>query len=488
MTALAAKSKRMTYGNDVIEWIEATCVLPTGDHIGEPFILMDWQKEWIRELYRVGAGGALQYRWALLGVPKGNGKSPLASALALYHLLEDPDVADPWVVVAAASDKQADIVFDGAKRMCEMSAALGDRTTRYRWEIQKKHGPGKLERVAASGGKLDGKIVSMLILDELHEWTLENWVVLTGGALKRRGSQIIQITTAGWDQDSICYREYAKGETLAQTANPTYFVKWFTAPGDMDYRDPKTWRMANPSMAGDNALVHEEVLADLAINVPESQFRRYRLNQWVDSEEFWLPPGAWEACRDDSVDLEPGAKTYVGWDASTTNDSTAVVLVQERGGDIVARAKVWEHRIRPDGNRDESWVLPIAEVENYIRDICREYAVEVVAFDPAFITWSAADLEAEGLPMVKMPQSPAHMVPATTALFEAIIQGRLKHNGDQVLSSHIKAVKVHHQRRGGDMLEKQRTGKKIDAAVALVMAVGKASIAMAEDSAEVFFT
>ncbi len=196
-----------------------------------------------------------------------------------------------------------------------------------------------------------------------------------------------------------------------------------------------------------------------------------------------MPPGAWEACADATVELEPGARTFVGWDASTTNDSTGVVTVQEREGVIVARSRVWERPMRPDGNRDETWRLPIAEVENYIRDLCREYEVASVAYDPAFITWSASDLEAEGLPMVKMPQTPARMCPATAALFEAIIQGRLRHDGDPVLTSHVKSARVHRQRRGGEMLEKQSRGKKIDAAIALVMAVGEASAAMqAEES------
>lgn len=477
------KRGRRTFGPEVIKWIEDHCVLPTGDNIGEPFRLLDWQKEWINELYRATRDNKLQYRWALLGVPKGNGKSPLAAALALYHMLGDPDVADPWVVVAAASDKQADIVFDAAKRMCEMSPTLNAATERYRWEIHVKDGPGKLERVAASGGKLDGKIVSMLIVDELHEWTLENWIVLTGGAMKRRWSQIIQITTAGWDQESICYREYAKGPGLSDIANPSYFVQWYTAPAHMDYRAPETWKLANPSWG---TLVHEDILADLAINMPESQFRRYRLNQWVESDEFWLPPGAWEACADATVELEPGARTFVGWDASTTNDSTGVVCVQEREGVIVARSRVWERPMRPDGNRDETWRLPIAEVENYIRDLCREYEVASVAYDPAFITWSASDLEAEGLPMVNMPQTPARMCPATAALFEAVIQGRLRHDGDPVLTSHVKAARVHRQRRGGEMLEKQSRGKKIDAAIALVMAVGEASAAMESDGPSIY--
>lgn len=44
-----------SYGPDVSAWIEANCVLPSGEHIGRPFRLMDWQKEWINELYACDA-------------------------------------------------------------------------------------------------------------------------------------------------------------------------------------------------------------------------------------------------------------------------------------------------------------------------------------------------------------------------------------------------------------------------------------------------
>src|SRR5439155_5915318 len=105
------------------------------------------QRDFIRELYRCNVEGDLQYRWALLGVPKKAGKSSLIAALALYHLLGDPNEGDPWVVVAAAADRQADIVFNAARRICETSPTLRDATERYRWEIRPKGAPGKLERV-----------------------------------------------------------------------------------------------------------------------------------------------------------------------------------------------------------------------------------------------------------------------------------------------------------------------------------------------------
>lgn len=467
----APRRKRWhSLGGDVCDWIETHCVLPSGDHIGEPFVLMAWQRKYVDALYTCDARGALRYRWSLLGVPKGNGKSPLASALALYHLLGDPDESDPWVVVAAAADKQADIVFDGCKRIAELSPTLNPLTIRYRGEIRVRDGKGKLERVAAAKGKLDGKLISFLVIDELHEWLQENWIILTGGAMKRARAQIVQITTAGWDQESICYREYAKGRRIesGEEVNESYLFRWYGAPDGADHREPTVWETANPSWG---TLVHEGLLADLCRNIPESQFRRYRLNQWVESEELWLPAGSWEACGGEN-DLQPRARTWVAWDASTKHDSTAIVAVQGEGELIRVQQWTWERPRDVNGNPVEEWVLPIAECEAKIRALCEAFDVQGVGYDPAFITWSADELAAQGLPMEEFPQSPARMCPATAALYEAVVQGRIAHGGDPTLARHIRAVRPRNMRQGGQMLEKVQAGRKIDAAIALVMAVG----------------
>jgi phage terminase large subunit-like protein len=477
-TAATRKPQRYSYGPEVCDWIERNCVLPSGEHIGQPFRLLPWQRDWITEIYETDAEGTRRYRWSLLGVPKGNGKTPLAAALGLYNLLGDPDEADPWIVCAAASDKQADILFAAAKTMCEQSPTLRDRTLRYRWEIQVKDGRGKLERVAASKGKLDGKIVSMLLVDELHEWEQENWVILTGGALKRERSQIIQITTAGYDLETVCGVEYEKGLAIREgkVQNPTYSFRWYGAPANADYRDPKVWKAANPSYG---ALVHESVLADLAINVHESAFRRYRLNQWVASETTWLPHGAWDRCGLAGVELVAGAgPVFVGWDASTKKDTTALVAIQwqeiEGRKRLVAQGWAWERPRLADGNYDEDWRMPMAEVLAVIRTLTTEHEVTAIAYDPAFITWEAADLEASGLPMIEWNQTnDKKMGEATQALYEVIADGTLAHAGDPLAARHVAAIQAYATRSGGQRLGKNKQRKSIDWAIALLMAVGE---------------
>jgi phage terminase large subunit-like protein len=461
-----------TLGDTVIEWIEAHCVYPSGDLMGRPFVLLDWQREWVRELYRCDRESNLAYRWALLGVPKKNGKSSLIAALALYHLLGDPHEADPWVVVAAAADRQADIVFNACKRMCEYSPALAEATERYRWEIKVKGGAGKLERVAASAGKLDGKNISMLIIDELHEWQRENWTILTNGTVGRKRAQIVQITTAGWDRESICYTEFQKGQRIAagEVENPSYHFRWYGAPEGADHRDDATWADANPSYG---TLVTAEVLRDKLINVPESEFRRYFLNQWVEVEDLWLPAGAWDACRVEDVRLRPDVPTFIGWDASTKYDSTAIVAAQEQDERYVVKAWVWERPLDPNGDPVEDWAVPGAEIAGMLRDLWRhELTVQSIAFDPAFVTWLAQELQSEGLPMVEWPQTDNRMVPATQAGYEAIVKGVVAHDGDPVLARHVRAAVAVQTFRGGTRITKGRKStRKIDAAVALLMAL-----------------
>lgn len=444
--------------------------------IGQPFRLMDWQKKWLEELYECDSDQNLKYRWALLGLPKGNGKSTLIAALALYHLLGDDDEPDPWVVCAAASDRQADIVFNACKTMCELSPRLKEATIRYRWTIQPKGAPGKLERVAASAGRLDGKLISMLVVDELHEWTLENWTILTNGAGKRQRSQVVQITTAGFDKDSICYREYDKGQRIlsGESEIKNYLFRWFGAPEGADHRDPVVWAASNPSYG---TLMTESQLSDRCANIPESQFRRYFLNQWVEAEELWLPAGAWEACNIGPFELEEGAPTFVGWDASTKHDSTAVIAGQWHGEKLRIKAWIWERPLDSNGNPIEDWEIPGAEVETQVRALWRKYRAREIAYDPAFITWKAQELTTEGAPMVEFYQSDVRMVPATQTTYDAILNGTIEHDGDPKLARHLRNAMAVQTSKGGQRLTKgkiRRLHNMIDGAVALSMVTDRA--------------
>jgi phage terminase large subunit-like protein len=118
------------------------------------------------------------------------------------------------------------------------------------------------------------------------------------------------------------------------------------------------------------------------------------------------------------------------------------------------------------------WKVPRNEVLEYVRECYRTLNIVAGGYDPHAISWVAEDLENEGLPLFEWPQTDQHMCPATQALYEAIIDGRLAHDGDPALARHIKAARVKTTPRGGQRLVKSETGRKIDGAIALVIAIG----------------
>ena len=92
-----------------------------GEWEGRPFWLLPWQEQIIRDLFGiVKADGFRQFRTAYIEIPKKQGKSELAAAIALYLLYADHEPSAE-VFSAAADRQQASIVFDVAKRMVEMT-------------------------------------------------------------------------------------------------------------------------------------------------------------------------------------------------------------------------------------------------------------------------------------------------------------------------------------------------------------------------------
>ena len=134
--------------------------------------------------------------------------------------------------------------------------------------------------------------------------------------------------------------------------------------------------------------------------------------------------------------------------------------------------RVWE---RPAGDPD--YRVPVAEVENTIREACRRWQVVEIIADPFRWTRTLQALEAERLPVVEFPHSPSRLTAATTDLYSAAVNGRITHSGN--------ADPGRPRRRRGDVEDprgmrlakasRSRNAAKIDLAACLVMAHSRAT-------------
>lgn len=460
-----------SHGKTVCAWIERNCVYGEGDYFGEPVRLQRWQKQILWWLYEYNpVTRERRFREALIEVPKGQGKTPLNGWVQLFELLGPPlfgHKGSPLIPVAAASFEQADLLFGDMKHSCRESPTLRHFTDVYDTEILVRGGPGRAYRVAAMAGTNDGQRPSSLAADEIHEWLGAKervHLVLVNGMSKRANSLAVNTTTPGSDLDTLAGRKHLYGYRVnaGEVDDPRFMFVHYGAPDTFDLTDEQQLRAAvlraNP--AAGTFLRTDDVIARY-YQIPEFEFRRYHLGQWTRADECWLPPGSWEACAG-PVSIDPDLPCVVGVDMALKHDSVAVCVAQRTpSGRVQVQVKVWD----PAGD-----TIDVAAVENHLRELHRTLQVETVAYDPAYFVRSAEVLLDEGLPMAEFSQGASTMVPACQEAYRTICEGMLVHPDDPVLTDHVLAAAVR-ETDSGWRLSKGRSKRKIDACIAMVMAI-----------------
>lgn len=472
LTPTTEAERRAGDGPYVAEFIEAYCRI-TKDTVagrsGAPIVLHGWQTELLDGLFARRPDGRRRHRVGLVGLPRKNGKSAIGSGIALYGLLAEGDGAE--VYSCAADRDQARIVFGTAKRMVELDAELAEQVKLYRDAIEVT-ATGSVYRVLSSEAfTKEGLSPTLVVYDELHAAPNDElWNVMNLGSGARVDPLVLAITTAGvrYDssgQESVCYRLYQHGKRVAagEVDDPSFFFAWWEATGDHSL--PETWAVANP---GYGTLIDPEDFESAVKRTPEPEFRTKRCNQFVSGSSAWFNVGDFEA-RSTARTVEPGERVVLSCDGSFNNDSTALVGCTLDGHVFVAGA--WE---RPFDDPD--WRVPIAEVEQAIRDACATYSVVEVVFDPFRWRRSMEVLEDERLPVVEFPQTPARMVPACAKFYDAVMDGVLSHDGDPRLVRHVANSVLKIDGKGPRIVKDTKNSpRKIDLAVAAVMAHDRAT-------------
>lgn len=457
-------------------WITGNCVHTSSKWVGRPFELLPWEVRLLVELLELRDDGLRRHRWSYISLAKKQGKTELCAALALWLAIGAPEAAttSPLVVVAAGNDDQADLLFSAARRMVERSPTLSQVVSVYEGELVIPEIDSRIVRVSASarkhGSNLDGKNVSGLFCDELHVWEGSRGELVHGTLARSTGAReqplVVQLTTAGFDRDSICWRQYerAKAAILNPEDDPAFYSFIAEAPDDCDLTD-ESFEKANPSYG---TIVSPDFYRDQVGSMPETDVRRFFLNQWVSMEsESWLAdlPGAWSAGEGEPTIID-GAPTYVGVDVALRRDTTAVVIVQEHAGKFHVRSRVWT---ADDGKIDHLSII------NYIRSLDNQYRLLEVVYDPRFFEVPSIMLSEEGINMVELPQHPSRMMGVCAAGYDALAAGLIVHDGDQVLTDHVQSA-VRREYPDGWTLSKGKSRRHIDACIAMLLALHRAQV------------
>lgn len=318
----------------VVKFVEKL-TLSTGKFNRQKFKLAEWQKFVVYYVYGlVYKSTQLRVvREVYLQLARKSGKTALASALALYHLVGDGE-NDGQVIFAANSAAQAQLAFKMTSDYVSYLDTKGKYFKRYRDSIKFPLTKSIIKVVSADASKLDGLNVSCAIIDEYHA-AQNNDVsdVLTSAVGMRTQPLIIYITTAGFDLTSPCYtmRNTCVELLYGKIKDDSLAAFIYELDENDDIEDEKNWIKAQPNL--DLTVTKSAIQSDLtkAKNNPSlmTNFKTKILNKWCASAVGeWIPN---EVLLKDSqkVNLEDWKDytCYVGLDLSSVSDITAISIL-----------------------------------------------------------------------------------------------------------------------------------------------------------------
>ena len=486
-----------------VMFIESLCHTK-GTWAGKPFELIDWQEQIIRDIFGIlKPNGYRQFNTAYIEIPKKQGKSELAAAVALLLLCGDGEERAE-VYGCAADRNQAKIVFDVAVDMVRFCPALTKRVKIL--ESQKKlvYKPtnSSYQVLSADVANKHGFNTHGVIFDELHTQPNRKLfdVMLQGSGDARMQPLYFLITTAGNDTNSICYEVHQKALDIqaGRKVDPTFYSVIYGAAEDEDWTDPAVWKKANPSLGITVGIDKVKAACDSAKQNPgeENAFRQLRLNQWVKQSVRWMPMDKWDACAFpvSEDDLE-GRICYGGLDLSSTTDITAFVLVfppQDEEDKYSILPYFWvpeetlDLRVKRDHVPYDLWerqgllmttegnVVHYGYIEKFIERLGERFNIREIAFDRWGAIQMVQNLEGMGFTVVPFGQGFKDMSPPTKELMKLTLEEKIAHGGHPVLRWMMDNIYIRTDPAGNIKADKEKSTEKIDGAIATIMGLDRA--------------
>ncbi|WP_287030040.1 terminase large subunit [Pseudomonas sp. UBA6310] len=459
--------------------------------------------------------GFRRFRESYWEVPRKNGKSVIAAGVGISMFTAD-DEFGAEVYAGATTEKQAWEVFRPARLMVSRSPMLIEAAgiEVNASNMNRPLDASRFEPLIGNPG--DGASPSCAIVDEYHEHDSSALyeTMLTGMGARRQPLMFI-ITTAGANIEGPCYDKRRQVVEMLEGTVPDdelFGWIWTIDEGD-DWTDPKVMAKANPNFG---VSVFQEYLASQQQRAIRSArftntFKTKHLNVWVSAKTGFFNMESWRECEDTSLTLEQfeGQECILGFDLARKLDMNSMArlfwrVIDEKIHYYCVSPRFWvpEDQVRSSDNqrmaeRFQAWVntgdlieTPGAEVDyrEILAEACeaaRASPVRESPIDPHGATGLQHELEDEGLTPVVITQNYTNMSSPMKELEAAIASGRFHHDGNIIMSWCIGNVIGKNLPGNDDVVRpiKQGNDNKIDGAVALIMAVGRAMAAVTDSHA-----
>jgi phage terminase large subunit-like protein len=469
----------------VIDFIETYCLVPEGSKVGEPLVLEEFQKKFIREVY----GNHKGTRRAYLAMPRKNGKTALIAALLLCAICGPEAKLNAQIISGAMSRDQAALVFHLAEKMIYLNPEL-EKVTKVVPSYKRIHGltmNTEYRASSADAATAHGASPVLAILDEVGQIRgpsseFIDAIETSQGA--HTAPLLIAISTqsaSDVDMFSLWLDDAERSE------DPRIVSHVYKADDGCELMDEEQWYKANPALGKFRSYDDLKTQLEQAVRMPttESRARNLLLNERISSQVLAFPPSVWKRCKGEiDYDLFRRGPVHMGLDLSARNDLTAAVLCAEDDEGVVhvlpyvfCPTVGIEDRSRRDRAPYDMWVrdgsiIPVGGETMDFDQIAESLQAELSEIGIEVTTIQACDRVGtlQNAEWVGVPQFFKDMGVRLASLTGLMVDSRLRHGGHPVLAMSASVAIAKQGREGISALAKDLSTHRIDCLVALVMA------------------
>jgi phage terminase large subunit-like protein len=418
-----------------------------------------------------------RFREAYIQIARQNGKSFLAGAIAnMNATFAGYNMGN--IYCAATKQDQANIVWDEIYHFILSDPDLAElyEVTKYAHKIRSKVTDTVIKAIGRDTKSADGFRSILAIIDEYHAHkTDQMYKLMLDGQIKVPSALTLAITTAGFDLNSPCYKQYEFCKKILSGAvqKDSQFVYITEMDENDDVWDYHNWAKANPlNLWKDDVTLDEEMIgryAQKAIDAKEKggddlvNFETKSLNTWVtytggavfDAEK-------WAKCASDlaMADMK-NRECYLGIDLSSGGDLTSLsFLFPLDNADGKEQVFLESHSFMPTLRLQEhektdkvpyrQWVrdglMTLTDggygiktdykyIIQYLKNLIGKYGIKIieVGYDPHNASAFLEDLDFLGCDLTDIIQSARSLSDTTKDLQLSVEAGVIKYNRKNAL-------------------------------------------------------
>ena len=494
---------------NVIKFIETYCTLEDGS----PFILLAWQKRFIRAIYPGKPHEKRKIDRVILSTGRKSGKSSLAAALALVHTI-GPEAQDGKKGICMATSRdQAAYIFDPLLSMIEATENLEGSLNLAQYIEIKRSTRSILTIPTKVGFRVIASRVSTSQGAGVNFWLYDEMAQAAGLSLYQSLDKATKAQTLGSMGIILSTLSETPGNPLANLINTVKTGKevggfenwhleiWRADPEADDPYDLENIKKANPSYPitpTPESVAKEVEMAKLS-PADRAHFKCYTLNLDSSPHVALCDPLIWRKAATKETQPEmleklKGERVHCGLDLSSVVDLTALALyfpdhhflaldawlptetLQERTLEDQVPYKTWAE----DGllRTIEGRVIEHDIIYDRLCEISEHYQFETLRYD----RWRASRIiealkqRPVSLEVHEFGQGYKDMAPAIEYFEQLLLSGRLRHANHPILKMGILNCRVDFNQSSLDTTErkpkKATPQQKIDPAVASLMAIG----------------